>query len=77
MWVSFQSAAKEPNIVTKLTSVTIQFSILRIMKTPGDSTRLHSPCPVVYLMWKTQLGVYPEDRTAEPTRWTTCLASAA
>jgi hypothetical protein len=28
---------------------------------------LHGPCPVVYLLGRTQLGVYPEGRTAGPT----------
>jgi hypothetical protein len=44
---------------------------------PGDSTMLHGPCPVAYLLGVTQFGVHPEDRTAGPAPWTTCPASAA
>src|SRR4051812_33800254 len=44
---------------------------------PRDSTMLHGLDPIAYLSGGTQPGVPPEDRTAGPTPWTTCPASAA
>jgi hypothetical protein len=44
---------------------------------PRDSRMLHGSGPIVYLLGEAQLGVHLENRTAGPTPWTTCLASAA